>query len=260
MPVYTDTTPDTPRNRGNYDAPHVSPVTPAEDIRTVMLNRVSWGAVFSGVALTLVCQLVLNLLGFGLGIVATENGTVTTAAGRTVTMPVFTTSALIWCAIAGIIAVCIGGYAAGRLSGEPRESTAGWHGLTAWAASVIVVIVLATMGASTMIGGPVSAAQLINPSATMSDNGSAANNGLTGNATGNAARTAEPNAAPSATGTSILNSDDTAVSDARSAAMRDAWISCVALVLSAIAAWFGGRSGAVDPTITDQALRRQPLH
>ena len=35
--------PDTPRNRGDYDAPHVSPVTPAEDARSILLNKVSWG-------------------------------------------------------------------------------------------------------------------------------------------------------------------------------------------------------------------------
>jgi hypothetical protein len=38
-----DVLPDTPRNRGDYDAPHTSPVTPAEDVRSIMLNRVSWG-------------------------------------------------------------------------------------------------------------------------------------------------------------------------------------------------------------------------
>ncbi len=37
--------PDTPRNRGDRDAPHMSPVSPAEDARTVMINKISWGAV-----------------------------------------------------------------------------------------------------------------------------------------------------------------------------------------------------------------------
>ena len=59
--------PDTPRSRGDYDAPHMSPVTPAEDARTIMLNRVSWGAVLAGVVVALVTQLILNLLGIGIG-------------------------------------------------------------------------------------------------------------------------------------------------------------------------------------------------
>ena len=37
--------PDTPRNRGDHDAPHKSPVTPAEDARTILLNKITWGAV-----------------------------------------------------------------------------------------------------------------------------------------------------------------------------------------------------------------------
>ena len=46
----TDTVrPDTPRGRGDHDAPHMSPVTPAEDARTIMINQISWGAVLAGV-------------------------------------------------------------------------------------------------------------------------------------------------------------------------------------------------------------------
>ena len=50
--------PDTPRARGNTDAPHVSGVTPAEDARTILINKISWGAVLAGVAVSLVAQLV----------------------------------------------------------------------------------------------------------------------------------------------------------------------------------------------------------
>jgi hypothetical protein len=59
MASHPDTTPDrpdTPRNRGDDDAPHLSPTTPAEDARTVLLNEVSWAAVFAGVVVALVCQ------------------------------------------------------------------------------------------------------------------------------------------------------------------------------------------------------------
>jgi hypothetical protein len=64
--------PDTPRSRGGYDAPHLSPGTPAEDARTIMLNRVSWGAVLAGVVVAPVMQLVLNLLGISLGTATLE--------------------------------------------------------------------------------------------------------------------------------------------------------------------------------------------
>jgi len=54
--------PGTPRERGVRDAPHSTPVTPEEDVHTIMINRVSWGAVFAGAAMALVVQLILNLL------------------------------------------------------------------------------------------------------------------------------------------------------------------------------------------------------
>jgi hypothetical protein len=53
---------DTPRNRGDDDAPHLSPATPADDVRTILLNRISWSAVLAGVVVSLVTQLILNLL------------------------------------------------------------------------------------------------------------------------------------------------------------------------------------------------------
>jgi hypothetical protein len=59
--------PDTPRNRGDHDAAYVSPISPAEDARTIMLNKVSWGAILAGVVVALVTQLILNLLGIGIG-------------------------------------------------------------------------------------------------------------------------------------------------------------------------------------------------
>ena len=57
----------TPRSLGDSDAPHWSSVTPAEDARTIMINTVSWGAVVAGVAVALVTQALLNMLGVGLG-------------------------------------------------------------------------------------------------------------------------------------------------------------------------------------------------
>ena len=59
--------PDTPRNRGDSDAPHLSPVTPAEDARTILINKISWGAVLAGVVVALVAQLILNMIGIGIG-------------------------------------------------------------------------------------------------------------------------------------------------------------------------------------------------
>jgi hypothetical protein len=144
--------PVTPRARGDSDAPHLSPVTPAEDARTILINQISWGAVLAGVAVALAAQLVLNLLGVGIGL-----ATVDTSGGNNPDPRTFSIGAGAWWAVSGIIAASIGGYAAGRLSGRPKESTAGWHGLIAWAGTTLVVFYLLSTALGTVIGGAFSA-------------------------------------------------------------------------------------------------------
>ena len=48
--------------------------TADEDAHTIMINRVSWGAIFAGVVVGLVVQVLLTMLGLGIG-VATLNPT-----------------------------------------------------------------------------------------------------------------------------------------------------------------------------------------
>lgn len=140
--------PITPRNMGDHDAPHVSPVTPSEDVRTIMLNRVSWSAVLAGVVVALVAQLLLNMFGVGIGAATLDPGTGDNPAAST-----FSIVAAIWWTLSGIVASFCGGYAAGRLSGKPKEGTAGWHGIISWALTTLVIFYLLTSTIGGIIGG-----------------------------------------------------------------------------------------------------------
>jgi hypothetical protein len=142
--------PDTPRNRGDSDAPHMSPVTPSEDARTIMLNRVTWGAVLAGVVVMLVTQLILNLLGIGIGAATLDPAA---GAAENPSASTFSIGAGIWFVLSGVLASLAGGYAAGRLAGKPKESTAGWHGLTAWALTTLVIFYLLTTTVGGILGG-----------------------------------------------------------------------------------------------------------
>lgn len=146
----TTTHTDTPRGRGNDDAPHMSPVTPAEDMRTIMLNRVSWGAVLAGVVVALVTQLIINLLGIGVGAATLDPAA---GAAENPSARGFSIGAALWWTVSGIIASFAGGYAAGRLAGKPKESTAGWHGLTTWALTTLVIFYLLTSTVGSILGG-----------------------------------------------------------------------------------------------------------
>jgi hypothetical protein len=141
---------DTPRNRGNADAPHMSPVTPAEDVRSIAINDISWGAVLAGVVVALVAQLILNMIGIGVGASTLDPGA---GPNENPSAQGFSIGAGIWWTVSGIVASLAGGYVAGRLSGKPKPSTTSWHGLIAWALTTLVVFYLLTSAIGGLVGG-----------------------------------------------------------------------------------------------------------
>jgi hypothetical protein len=310
----TQQQPVTPRARGDAEAPHLSPVTPAEDARTILINQISWGAVFAGVVIALTAQLLLNLLGVGIGL-----ATIDPSAANNPDPKTFSISAGVWWAVSGIVAALIGGYAAGRLSGRPKESTTGWHGLIAWAGTTLVVFYLLSTALGAVVGGAFSAvssamggvgqiastaaqtaapaiASGSNPFADLEQRIRSAAGGTDPAATRDAAvgavralvtgdasqaqATRERAAAAVAQAQNIpieqareqvvqyeqqyrqameqAKQKATAAADAAAkTASRAALFSVLALALGGLAAWFGGRAGAVDPTLTSRALGRQ---
>ncbi|HWK64205.1 MAG TPA: PhnA-like protein [Rhizobiaceae bacterium] len=123
-------------------------ITPAEDARTIALNRISWGAVLAGVVLALVVQLLLNLLGIGIGVATLDPGSADNPAART-----FSIAAGIWYVVAGIIAAFVGGYFASRLSGRSLKTVGALHGVTTWAVTTLVVLYLLTTAVGSLLGG-----------------------------------------------------------------------------------------------------------
>jgi hypothetical protein len=264
-----------------------------------MINRVSWGAVFAGAALALVTQLIINMIGIGIGMATLDPGTADNPSAAN-----FSITAAIWWLISGIIAAFVGGYAAGRLAGKPRESTAGWHGLVAWAATTLVVVYLLTSAVGSLVGGTFRtltttmggvATAITQPVGNNANSAFAgieqAIRNVTGGDTG-AARdaavtavrallTGDPAQATQAreeAAQAIATAQNIPIDQARaqvqqyeqqyrqavgnvteaadtatSAISWGALLSALALILGALAAWFGGRAGAVDPTITSTA-------
>jgi hypothetical protein len=120
-----------------------------DEQRTFLRNRISWGAVFAGVAAALVIQLLLNILGVGIGmssVTADNMGDNPSASG-------FSMTAGIWWTLSGIIASLVGGVVAGRLCGTSDNNTARWHGFVSWAAATLVLFYLLTSAVGGIIGG-----------------------------------------------------------------------------------------------------------
>jgi len=120
-----------------------------DDLRTIAMNRISWGAVLAGVVTALVTQLLLNVLGIGIGVSTLD-------ALRSENNPeasTFSLAAAAWWTLSGIIASYFGGLAAGRLSGRPDRSTAGWHGFVSWAAATLILFYLLSTSLGSLLGG-----------------------------------------------------------------------------------------------------------
>jgi hypothetical protein len=316
--------PETARSGRDRDGPHVTPATPDEDMRTILINRISWGAVFGGVVIALATQLILNLLGVGIGAATFDPASSTNASATT-----FSIGAAIWWTISGILAALAGGYAAGRLAGQPREASGGWHGLTAWALATLVIFALLTTTLGAIAGGALGflgnvaggAAQSLGTTAQTAVQAAApaisqaadplarierAVRDVSGGSDPSALRDAAVSAVRAAVTSDPAQAQDARdraaqalakaqgvpIDDARAqigryeqqyrqaieeakqqataaaqmattAVSRGALFASIALLLGAIAAWFGGRMGAVDPTLTTgdvMATRHRHLH
>jgi hypothetical protein len=111
-------------------------------------RRISWGAVFAGMIIAMVVQLLLGLLGFGIGIASVDPATATEGTGRGMAIGM-----AIWWVVSSLLALFLGGWVAGRLAGFPRAGDGGLHGLVAWAAMTILSLYLVTTAVGSLVGG-----------------------------------------------------------------------------------------------------------
>jgi hypothetical protein len=191
--------------------------------------RVSWGAVFAGVILSLIVYLILSVLG--------------AAVGESILSPMSPSNPIegfglgsgAWMLVTTVVAVFTGSYFAGRCA-----PVLGWlHGLLAWA----VMILFATYGMATVIGGALSLA------------GSVASTSATVGAVSHQAQTdmlgsAEQQIQSAVAAATAAASSPQAQQDARQAAdsavrvvARATWLSFAALVVGAIIAVLSGSLG-----------------
>jgi len=139
----------------SYPAPPrtaVEAVVP-DDHRTHLRNHAAWGAILAGVVAALVVQLLLNVLGVGLGassVDAMNTGDNPSASGAGLT-------AAIWIVVSGIVASLVGGITAGRLSGTSDGNTARWHGFLSWCVATLAIFYLLSTAAGGLIGGAANA-------------------------------------------------------------------------------------------------------
>ncbi len=110
-------------------------------------KRVSWGAIFAGVVITLVTQLALSVLGLGIGASAINPATEQNP------MSGIGTGAGVWFAITTLISLFAGGWVAGRLAGIPRATDSLLHGVLTWGLATLLLFYFLTSTVGAIIGG-----------------------------------------------------------------------------------------------------------
>jgi len=109
-----------------------------DDRRTYLLNHISWGAVFAGIVTALVVQLLINMLGLGIGMASFN----VVDSGDNLAASTFSVGAAIWWTVSGILASLAGGVVAGRLCGSSQVNASRWHGFVSWCGATLVIFYL----------------------------------------------------------------------------------------------------------------------
>jgi hypothetical protein len=118
---------------------------------------ISWGAIFAGAVLATVTSVVLNLLGLGIGAVSLQPGA-RNAGGIGI-------GAGVWLIVANLIALYVGGWAAGKLSNSRRRSEGVLHGLITWGFVTIFAVYLVGNVVGALVGGTANMASQVLPQA-----------------------------------------------------------------------------------------------
>lgn len=111
-------------------------------------TRLSWAAIFAGVVIAVAVQLVLGILGAGIGLTMVDpvEGTTPGAAG-------FGIGAGLYWLVTTVVALGAGGYAAARVAGVHERFDALVHGLVVWGVTLILTLYLLTSAVGGIIGG-----------------------------------------------------------------------------------------------------------
>jgi polyhydroxyalkanoate synthesis regulator phasin len=115
---------------------------------TEAIKRMSWGAVLAGAVVALSVQLLLSLLGLGIGLAAVDP-----AAGDTVSASGFGIATGVFYAIVTLLSLFAGGWVAGRLAGMPVRTDGLLHGLVTWSVAMLLLLYVVTTSVGALLSG-----------------------------------------------------------------------------------------------------------
>ncbi len=125
----------------------VQPVQTLPGLAPSRVRRVSWGAIFAGLFVTIAIQLTLTLLGAAIG-AGSVNPLQEQNPGSGLAL-----GSAIWLGVTGLISIWVGACVAGRLSGGPARSDGMLHGIVTWSVSTITMVLLLATAVGAVLGG-----------------------------------------------------------------------------------------------------------
>lgn len=119
----------------------------------------TWSAIFSGVIASLVVQILLTMLGLGVGLLAVDTATAQTSPFGV------SWAAFLWWAATGIFSSYVGGTFAAMHAPSQAESTRVGHSVASWAVATVLVVGAASLTAGSALN---IASNMAGPTATSS--------------------------------------------------------------------------------------------
>ena len=110
--------------------------------------RMTWGAIFAGVAIALAIELMFALLGAGIGL-----SLIDPAAGDSASAGGLGLGGLIWWGLSTIVALAAGAYASVRAAGIARPFDGAVQGLAIWGVTLLLTVYLLTSAIGGLVGG-----------------------------------------------------------------------------------------------------------
>jgi ElaB/YqjD/DUF883 family membrane-anchored ribosome-binding protein len=131
---------------GYVSEPYTRPALAVES--TEAIKRMSWGAVLAGAVVALSVQLLLSLLGLGIGL-----ATIDPAAGDTPGAASLGIATGVFYAIVTLVSLFAGGWVAGRLAGMPVRTDGLLHGLVTWSVAMLLLLYVVTTSIGALLSG-----------------------------------------------------------------------------------------------------------
>jgi hypothetical protein len=114
----------------------------------IPFGKISWPAIFAGVLVTVVTQLLFSLLGMGIGI-----GTAAASADDQDPARGLGVAAMIWWSATMLISLFLGGLTTGRMYQTRSKMYLTWHGLLTWCTFTVFSFFMLTNSVGMVISG-----------------------------------------------------------------------------------------------------------